>query len=87
MSLSTGDDQVARPGQAGPVAVFRGHLDVDRDPGPVLDQVPADQPRVVRGAAGDQVDALDAGELAPGDPAVILAMGPGFSTELVLVEW
>jgi alkylresorcinol/alkylpyrone synthase len=32
-------------------------------------------------------DALDANDLAAGDPAVILAMGPGFSTELVLVEW
>ncbi len=32
-------------------------------------------------------DALDDDDLAPGDPAVILAMGPGFATELVLAEW
>ena len=32
-------------------------------------------------------DALDDGDVAPGEPALILAMGPGFSSEFVLVEW
>ena len=49
-------------GEAGAVAVLGGDLDVHRDARPVLDQVPADQAGVVRGAAGHDVDPLDARE-------------------------
>ena len=32
-------------------------------------------------------DLLDAGEARPGDLGLLLAMGPGFCSELVLLEW
>jgi alkylresorcinol/alkylpyrone synthase len=32
-------------------------------------------------------DLLASGEARPGDLGVLIAMGPGFSSELVLIEW
>jgi alkylresorcinol/alkylpyrone synthase len=32
-------------------------------------------------------DTLDKGSLTPGSPGVLMAMGPGFCSELVLLEW
>jgi alkylresorcinol/alkylpyrone synthase len=32
-------------------------------------------------------DLLDAGVARPGDVGLVLAMGPGFCAELVLVRW
>jgi alkylresorcinol/alkylpyrone synthase len=32
-------------------------------------------------------DLLDAGEAKPGDLGVLVAMGPGFCSEIVLLAW
>jgi alkylresorcinol/alkylpyrone synthase len=32
-------------------------------------------------------DTLDAGDLEPGSTGLLLAMGPGFCSELVLLRW
>jgi alkylresorcinol/alkylpyrone synthase len=32
-------------------------------------------------------DTLDKGSLMPGTPGMLMAMGPGFCSELVLLQW
>ncbi len=58
--LSDADHEVAGPDHRVAVAVLRGDVHLDGDPSPFLDRVPADQPRVVRGAAGDDDDPVGA---------------------------
>ena len=51
--LRDADHEIARADDRVAVPIFRGDLDLDRDPRPLLDRVAADQAGVVGGAAGD----------------------------------
>ena len=50
------------------VAELAGDLDLDGQPGPVLDRVLRHEARVVRGAARDHEDLVDLPEHVVGDP-------------------
>ena len=56
--LGDADDEVARPDDRVAVAVLGGDVHLDRDARPLLERVAADQAGVVRGAAGDDDDAV-----------------------------
>ncbi len=53
------------------VAEFAGQLDLDGQPGPVLDRVLGQQPRVVRRAAGDHEDLVDLAQLLVGEALLV----------------
>ena len=59
-----GQDRVA-------VAELRRQLDLDRDPGPVLDGVLRDHPGVERRAAGDDDDLVDVAQVLVGEPHLV----------------
>ena len=56
--LGDADDEVARADHRVAVAVLGGDVHLDRHARPLLERVAADQARVVRGAAGDDHDAV-----------------------------
>ena len=62
--LRDADHEVALAHDRVAVAVLRGDVHLHRHARPLLDRVAADQAGVVRGAAGDDHDALDAGAAA-----------------------
>ncbi len=53
------------------VAELAGQLDLDGQPGPVLDRVLGQQPGVVRGAAGDDEDLVDLAQLLVGEALLV----------------
>ena len=53
------------------VAELAGQLDLDRQPGPVLDRVLGEQPGVVGGAAGDDEDLVDLAQFLIGQPLLV----------------
>ena len=57
--LADRDDQGLPVEHRVAIAELRGHLDLDGDARPVLDGLLADQPRVIRGAAGDDEHLVD----------------------------
>ena len=61
--LRDGDGQRSGPQGRLAIAEFRGDLDVDRQVGHLLDQVLAQQAGDIGGAAGDDLDALQLGEV------------------------
>jgi hypothetical protein len=77
--LADGDHEGALVDDRVAVAELVGERDLDRDPGPVLDGVLRDHPRVRGGATGDDDDAVDLPELLLGDAQLVEDEAPSSS--------
>ena len=69
--LADRDDQGVPVQHRIAVAELAGHLDLDREPAPVLDGVLGDQPGVVGGAAGDHEHLVDRAQVVVGQPLLV----------------
>ena len=69
--LRDGDHQRAAVQNRVAVAELAGQLDLDGQPGPVLDGVFGQQPGVIRGAAGDDENLVDLAQFLIGEPLLV----------------